>query len=158
MAHDTRAAQASMAPRVAPGSAELSENEVAAELRLVAVTAACWLPAADRCGATVTCAVSSMAAWRRDRWSGSHQPPVRWHAAPAQSVQPCGAKTAACFQRHTRPLSSLCTKYISTRGCEMGKRARTAGRNSEIQAEHSGGEMGYQGANIWAIQANEGWC
>ena len=51
---------------------------------------------------------------------------------------------------------SLSTKYISTRGCEMGKRARTAGRNSEIQAEHSGGEMGYQGANIWAIQANEG--
>ena len=54
--------------------------------------------------------------------------------------------------------TSLSTKYISLRGCEMGKRARTAGRNSEIQAEHSGGEMGYQGANIWAIQANEGWC
>ena len=55
LAHDMRAAQASMAPRVAPGSAELYENEVAAELRLVAGTAACWLPAADRCGATVTC-------------------------------------------------------------------------------------------------------
>ena len=50
------------------------------------------------------------------------------------------------------------TKYISLRGPEMGKRARTAGRNSEIQAEHSGGEMGVQGANIWPIRANEGWC
>ena len=54
--------------------------------------------------------------------------------------------------------TSACTKYISLRGPEMGKRARTAGRNSEIQAEHSGGEMGVQGANIWPIQANEGWC
>ena len=33
----------------------------------------------------------------------------------------------------------------------MGKRARTAGRNSEIQGEYSGGEMGVQGANIWRI-------
>ena len=38
----------------------------------------------------------------------------------------------------------------------MGKRARTALRNREIQGVHSGGEMGYQGANIWPIFANEG--
>ena len=34
----------------------------------------------------------------------------------------------------------------------------TALRNREIQGVHSGGEMGYQGANIWPIFANEGWC
>ena len=45
--------------------------------------------------------------------------------------------------------TSARTKYISLRGAESGKRARTAGRNSEIQGEHSGGEMGYKGANIW---------
>ena len=33
----------------------------------------------------------------------------------------------------------------------MGKRARTALRKREIQGIHSGGEMGYQGANIWPI-------
>jgi hypothetical protein len=54
--------------------------------------------------------------------------------------------------------TSARTKYISLRGAESGKRARTAGRNSEIQGEHSGGEMGYKGANIWLIRANEGWC
>ena len=50
----------------------------------------------------------------------------------------------------SRPYECV-TQYISLRGPEMGKRARTAGRNSEIQAEHSGGEMGVQGANIWRI-------
>eukprot|EP00964_Phaeocystis_antarctica_P151705 scaffold119367_cov24-Phaeocystis_antarctica.AAC.1 len=37
----------------------------------------------------------------------------------------------------------------------MGKRARTARRNREFQGVHSGGEMGYQGANIWPTFANE---
>ena len=37
----------------------------------------------------------------------------------------------------------------------MGKRARTALRNREIQGVHSRGEMGYQGANIGPIFENE---
>ena len=51
-------------------------------------------------------------------------------------------KTFSKNETNQNPDTSLCTKYISLRGAEIGKRARTAARNSEIQGEHSGGEMG----------------